>query len=155
MSCDYITISYPNYLSRMAKGSRGHQQEEEPTCTKIFYASRTHSQLSQVLPELRKLKLSIVKTQSCQSAKYHSLPKKRTAEEMIDESSASVTSYSRTVSLGSRKQLCIHDELRSKSRDLDEACRDMLDGGKDLVLVVLISNKTNRQRKSLPLLAIC
>jgi chromosome transmission fidelity protein 1 len=34
----------------------------------------------------------------------------------------------RTVSLGSRKQLCINDELRAKSRDLDESCRELLSG---------------------------
>lgn len=35
---------------------------------------------------------------------------------------------SRTVSLGSRKQLCINDELRAKSKDLDEGCRELLGG---------------------------
>lgn len=34
----------------------------------------------------------------------------------------------RSVALGSRKQLCIHDELRQRATDLDEACRQMLNG---------------------------
>lgn len=34
----------------------------------------------------------------------------------------------RTVSLGSRKQLCINDELRAKRGDLDEKCRELLGG---------------------------
>jgi chromosome transmission fidelity protein 1 len=35
----------------------------------------------------------------------------------------------RTVTLGSRKQLCINDELRAKYGDLDEKCRELLGGG--------------------------
>ncbi|CAE6433929.1 unnamed protein product [Rhizoctonia solani] len=67
-------------------------EPEEPTCTKIYYASRTHTQLSQFLGELRK------------------------------------TPYqtdARTVPLGSRKNLCINDDVK-KGRygaDIDEACR--------------------------------
>lgn len=34
----------------------------------------------------------------------------------------------RTVSLGSRKQLCINDEIRTKLNDLDEKCRELLGG---------------------------
>lgn len=32
----------------------------------------------------------------------------------------------RTVSLGSRKQLCINDRIRSRGGDLDEKCRELL-----------------------------
>ncbi|CAE6485365.1 unnamed protein product [Rhizoctonia solani] len=67
-------------------------EPEEPTCTKIYYASRTHTQLSQFLGELRK------------------------------------TSYqtdARTVPLGSRKNLCINDDVKKGKygADIDEACR--------------------------------
>lgn len=34
----------------------------------------------------------------------------------------------RTVSLASRKQLCVNEKLKSKSGDLDEACRQLLGG---------------------------
>lgn len=34
----------------------------------------------------------------------------------------------RTVSLGSRKQLCINEDVRSKPGDLDEKCRELQDG---------------------------
>lgn len=34
----------------------------------------------------------------------------------------------RTVSLGSRKQLCVNEKLKGKSADLDEACRKLLSG---------------------------
>ena len=42
----------------------------------------------------------------------------------------------RAVSLGSRKQLCINEQLRGRAGDLDEACRQML-GGKDSSSTVL------------------
>ncbi|KAG9084650.1 ATP-dependent DNA helicase chl1, partial [Ceratobasidium sp. UAMH 11750] len=70
------------------------EQVEEPACTKIYYASRTHTQLSQFLGELRK------------------------------------TPYqadARTVPLGSRKNLCINDDVRKGKygTDIDEACRSL------------------------------
>ncbi|KZT56338.1 DNA repair helicase [Calocera cornea HHB12733] len=69
---------------------------EEPDCTKIYYTSRTHSQLSQLVSELRKTQL------------YES---------------------TRFVALGSRKNLCINHALRKKAGgDLDEACRELLNG---------------------------
>ncbi|KEP48902.1 DNA repair helicase [Rhizoctonia solani 123E] len=67
-------------------------EPEEPTCTKIYYASRTHTQLSQFLGELRKTPYQI---------------------------------DARTVPLGSRKNLCINDDLKKGKygADIDEACR--------------------------------
>ncbi|KAG8766750.1 ATP-dependent DNA helicase chl1 [Ceratobasidium sp. 428] len=70
------------------------EEAQEPTCTKIYYASRTHTQLSQFLGELRK------------------------------------TPYqtdARTVPLGSRKNLCINDDVRKGKygADIDEACRSL------------------------------
>ncbi|KAF8727607.1 DEXDc2, partial [Rhizoctonia solani] len=67
-------------------------EPEEPTCTKIYYASRTHTQLSQFLGELRKTHYQ---------------------------------SNARTVPLGSRKNLCINDDVKKGKygADIDEACR--------------------------------
>lgn len=107
----------------------GHlNDDEEATCTKIYYASRTHSQLAQVLPELSRLKLrhslSSVQNHHSESSQCH-VPQKRPSgdEEHVQDPTPPST---RTVSLGSRKQLCINDELRAKSRDLDESCRELL-----------------------------
>ncbi|KAG9022463.1 ATP-dependent DNA helicase chl1, partial [Tulasnella sp. UAMH 9824] len=72
--------------------------DDEPACTKIFYASRTHTQLSQTISELQK---------------------------------TSFKANTRTVPLGSRKNLCINEELRSKGGDLDEACRELMSGKGD------------------------
>jgi chromosome transmission fidelity protein 1 len=55
-------------------------------------------------------------------------PQKRSVDELDDGDEDVPTPCARTVSLGSRKQLCINDELRAKSRDLDESCRELLSG---------------------------
>ncbi|KAJ7695957.1 helicase C-terminal domain-containing protein [Mycena rosella] len=107
---DNISPAVRALMARLEKGASTNgffDQEEEPICTKIYYASRTHSQLAQILPELRRLKLTPVVSSHCGSSE---IP----------------VAYSRTVSLGSRKQLCINDEVRSKSKDLDEGCRELL-----------------------------
>ncbi|KAI0764365.1 DNA repair helicase [Trametes elegans] len=108
----------------------GQDDEKEPTCTKIYYASRTHSQLAQVLHELQKLKLKLnVAVQSPHAPSPHDGQPKRSAsclESNEDIFGGGEGSGARTVSLGSRKQLCIHEWLREKAGDLDEACRQML-----------------------------
>ncbi|KAL9711122.1 ATP-dependent DNA helicase chl1 [Leucoagaricus gongylophorus] len=98
------------------------ESEEEATCTKVYYASRTHSQLSQILPELRKLKLPRLSVRSVHP-RPSSPPKKRGFDELEEGEEETAT---RTVALGSRRQLCINEKLRNKARDLDEACRELL-----------------------------
>ncbi|GBE87470.1 ATP-dependent DNA helicase CHL1 [Sparassis crispa] len=120
-----------------------HVHDQEPTCTKIYYASRTHSQLAQVLHELRKLQLLLnVSVAVSPGAPQSSLPsiavgthtkrpilavnleadKDGDSADDISDNSCNV----RAVSLGSRKQLCINQSLRGHVGDLDEACRQML-----------------------------
>jgi chromosome transmission fidelity protein 1 len=78
-----------------------------------------------VLPELRKIKLSqVVSVIDLHPSKGSSVPQKRVADVLHDVDST----MTRVVALGSRKQLCINEELRSKARDLDEACRELLSG---------------------------
>jgi chromosome transmission fidelity protein 1 len=112
--------------------------EAEPTCTKVYYASRTHSQLSQIIPELRRVKLSHM-TPPLMNPASSLNSRKRDVDEM--EAPGEPHAYTRTVALGSRKQLCINDDLRARSRDLDEGCRELL-GGKVFFLLPLLGRLT-------------
>ncbi|KAJ7134385.1 helicase C-terminal domain-containing protein [Mycena epipterygia] len=125
---DNISPAVRALMARMEKGtskSSFFDQEEEPICTKIYYASRTHSQLAQILPELRRLKLSPVPSSHCSSS-VTNVPLKRAAPDNAQEEEELPVVYSRTVSLGSRKQLCINDQVRARSKDLDEGCRELI-----------------------------
>ncbi|KAF9257517.1 DNA repair helicase [Marasmius fiardii PR-910] len=113
----------PAVRALMAKlEGRSHQPSDTPTCTKIYYASRTHSQLTQVLPELQRLNFRIVSHFASPDHLTGRATTKRKLHEDSDEDEPRV----RTVALGSRKHLCINDDLRSRVTDLDEACRELL-----------------------------
>jgi chromosome transmission fidelity protein 1 len=72
---------------------------------------------------MRRLKLSTsVSNPDKSSARAGS--KRPPDEEEADDEEVLI----RSVSLGSRKQLCINDALRKRHGDLDEACRQLLNG---------------------------
>jgi hypothetical protein len=131
----------PSQTPIFRKGRLGYansavHNDSQPPCTKIFYASRTHSQLSQIVPELRKLRRE---THGNVSLTSHSHP--TTGELVGDEGGKrkyeptgphadtdNESPETRFVSLGSRKQLCLNEGLKAKGGDLDERCRDLLQG---------------------------
>ncbi|KAF8195495.1 helicase C-terminal domain-containing protein [Pholiota molesta] len=105
--CIYLLLCEPLWQSESICIFRNYMH-------KIYYASRTHSQLAQVLPELSRLKLpSKLTITNRHSDGPHSIPHKRTISELDDENAAVASSSrpTRAISLGSRKQLCINDQL--------------------------------------------
>ena len=82
-----------------------------------------------MLPELSKLKLkaNISVRDHHDHDNRQALGQKRPLDE-YSSSNVENGPSTRAVSLGSRKQLCINDELRHRALDLDEACRELLGG---------------------------
>ncbi|KAG7088245.1 hypothetical protein E1B28_012259 [Marasmius oreades] len=113
----------PAVRALMAKlDNRPQQPSDTPTCTKVYYASRTHSQLTQVLPELQRLNLRHVS----HFPPPEDSPGRTATKRKFHENGGENEPPARTVALGSRKHLCINEDLRSRAADLDEACRELL-----------------------------
>lgn len=88
--------------------SRGQDEEDEPeTLPRIIYASRTHSQLSQFVAELKKTSFGRV--------------------DVLDPEKLPV----RTIGLGSRKQMCVNEEVQRLGRKrgseaMNERCLELM-----------------------------
>lgn len=82
------------------------------------------------------------------------LPRKRSLSPAEDDEADGATIDVRTVSLASRKQLCVNEKLKSKTVDLDEACRQRLGGehGCNIMLfhAKVITFRERRQAMSIP-----
>ncbi|WWC69182.1 uncharacterized protein I206_103118 [Kwoniella pini CBS 10737] len=95
------------------------EEIEEEDLPKIYYTSRTHTQLRQLTSELLKT----------------SFPLKEDDLDNNAEAGPSTTKGVSLVPLGSRKQLCINDKVRSLAKNggderMNEACLDMQKSGK-------------------------
>lgn len=124
-------------LEKAKSGATMAIEQAEPTCTKIYYTSRTHSQLSQVLHELEKLNISLSPSSvislhskptgdMTSSASTQPVVGEKRCHSLEDGQDDTRPKDVRVVSLGSRKQLCVNERLKNKSTDLDEACRQLL-----------------------------
>ena len=121
---------------RLGYANSAVQDDGRPSCTKIFYASRTHSQLSQIVPELRRLRReahrNVNPPSQSQPAKGEPAGdeggKRKYEPTCSHEDTHNESPETRFVSLGSRKQLCLNEELKARGGDLDERCRELLQG---------------------------
>ncbi|WVW82792.1 hypothetical protein I302_104803 [Kwoniella bestiolae CBS 10118] len=110
------------YEALRPKSSTNEGEEEEEDLPKIYYTSRTHTQLRQLTSELLKTSFPI------------SDPDSSTINP--DQAEPSTSKGVSLVPLGSRKQLCINDKVRLLARSvagderLNEACLDMQKSGK-------------------------
>ncbi|KAJ5118549.1 hypothetical protein N7526_010186 [Penicillium atrosanguineum] len=93
------------------------EDDEDDDSVKIFYCSRTHSQLSQFAGELRRV------------AFPSSIPKDPDAEGKDDL--AKLEERTKHLSLGSRKNLCINDKVRALENNtaINERCLDLQQSG--------------------------
>lgn len=103
-------------FSSSSGGGKNELDELPETTPKIIYASRTHSQLSQFVAELKK------------TAFGKDLTIDTVGEEAMDSNGEQ--GVVRVIALGSRKQMCIHEGvqkigLRAGTEAMNEACREL------------------------------
>lgn len=123
----YVSYCYPSFISRVSEKEtvpnaryapvEKVEEEEEEDIPKIYYTSRTHSQLRQLTSELLKTRFP-----------HPPVPDDSAA---TTEPGASGVSL---VPLASRRQLCINDKVRALGKGgnderLNEACLDMQKAG--------------------------
>ncbi|KAI2090567.1 ATP-dependent DNA helicase chl1 [Ophidiomyces ophidiicola] len=107
-------------LEKLKGSASNDNQLEDENETKIFYCSRTHSQISQFSRELQRVVLpaSIPPEIECAEMKYPTGKKQQTNE--LEE-------HTKHISLGSRKTMCINPKVRSlgNATAINERCLDL------------------------------
>ncbi|GAA5901538.1 hypothetical protein JCM6882_006307 [Rhodosporidiobolus microsporus] len=126
---DNLSPAVRALLASMSGKSKAGQEEEEPDVQKIFFASRTHSQLSQFVAELRKTSFS----RAADTASEAGVPTPPTSSSPAPPPPA--PRPVRLIPLGSRQALCINDDVRRKAGGSNDAlgdlCTELQKGGKD------------------------
>ncbi|KAI9676718.1 MAG: ATP-dependent DNA helicase chl1 [Bathelium mastoideum] len=104
----------------LATGELANDDENSVDEVKVFYCSRTHSQLTQFSSELRKVWLPPVLPRSDLST-----------EELVPSSPESLTEDLRHLTLGSRKNLCINPKVNSSgsATAINERCLELQQPG--------------------------
>ncbi|KAI0050362.1 DNA repair helicase [Auriscalpium vulgare] len=125
----------PDFLKATLARELKEAETDDKHCVKIYYASRTHSQLAQVVPELRKLRRHNA-TSSIHSTSTKSTEPPITSKRILEVPEEHAEDrQTRVAPLASRKQLCLNEDLKkriaARGGDLDEACRDLLSAGPD------------------------
>jgi chromosome transmission fidelity protein 1 len=111
-------------LKKLGLSANGGLQEaeEEPDDegVKIFYSSRTHSQLAQFAAELRRVKMPPVID-----------PDPPDSQDAVQENSLALSEEFRHLTLGSRKNLCINPRVNklSSANAINEKCLDLQKSG--------------------------
>lgn len=108
---DGLSASTAELLGKIRGPTTTHEDEKAPVETRIFYCSRTHSQLTQFVHELRRVKL----------------PATIDSDGDGNNDVGRVTELLKHISLGSRRNLCVNDNvLKLRSTTLiNERCREM------------------------------
>jgi chromosome transmission fidelity protein 1 len=110
-----------NKLGLSANGGLPEVEEEsDDDGVKIFYSSRTHSQLAQFAAELRRVKMPPVID-----------PDAPDSREVVQENSISLSEELKHLTLGSRKNLCINPKVNklSSATAINEKCLDLQKSG--------------------------
>lgn len=140
-----------NLLLEMAENSSSLSDKDDEdglvgvgkgTLPKIYYCSRTHSQLDQVLRELREI---IEKYRDRHQMNNHgNLKSVDKNANFNNENSFILDNDYHAIILASRKHLCIHPQLANHS-NLDEKCHELVGGGRGRA----IERKVENDEKSL------
>ena len=142
---DVTTSSINSKPSHLNRTNNGHQQRSDKMVNgipKVYYASRTHSQLSQIMHEFEKLSFTLDYKQankgahsSSHTSHSHTFPQFNAHSHASSHSHTSHLSNNLStkrvscIALGSRKQLCINPQVNKpfySNLQVNDLCKESL-----------------------------